>query len=178
MNELWKHLSFLLRRNEAVSIPGFGTMYVVDIPSFIDDKGEIIIPSKIEVIFEENNNDNIDEFILINSYCKKNRINENEARKLIDQTVRELRESIRRNGMVFAGRIGQFYLRNNSIEFKGNSTISVCNPYFIFSESGEIAGRNISATKLKKGVWSSKIKSLAMSGFVVSMAKICTFIFA
>lgn len=143
VNELISHIQFLIRRHNRVDIPEFGTMHSVELPPFFSDKGELLIPPARKIYFDSDKPADCKN--LIDSYKRKYKIKESDAGEKIQRDVRELKDNLNKNGMVLAGRLGQFYMKKNEIDFIANINSDVYNPYVVYD-------------KVRKG--KSKIKGL------------------
>ena len=135
MNELINHLQYLIRRQNNVEIPGLGSFHSVELPPFISEDGSHIIPPTRKLYFEKKDDNAIVEDLPIAcSYSWKYKITIDEAQRRIDSDVLEIKRSLAKNGMYFAGRLGQFYLKKDKIEFIANHQTSAFNPYYLFDK--------------------------------------------
>ncbi len=108
MNNLFRHIEFLLLRHNCVILPGFGAFLASDVPASVDSESGMILPPARMYMF--NQAVSLDDGLLANSYCRKYGFSFDEARQVIIRASEQLKETLRENGSLRFGSIGSFSL--------------------------------------------------------------------
>lgn len=108
MNNLFRHIEFLLLRHDCVIVPGLGAFIVTSIPACIDRETCRIVPPCRSVMF--NQAVSLDDGLLANSYARSLSLSFEEARQVIIKDVAALFSSLQKSRSVALGRIGTLTL--------------------------------------------------------------------
>lgn len=158
MKNFARHIKYLIRRNNKVVIPGFGALLTVDIPAFISEKGEIIIPPTRTLYFEEDIKTDSDQ-LLISSYARHLNIEQAKAETLTISKVDEFKNQLLRHGMFIMGTLGNFFQKEGKIEFQSNRNSSAYNPWHLFDQKENQANKEITYPTRSFGKIATKIVS-------------------
>ena len=119
MQELALHISYLLRHNTCVILPGFGAFIIYVSQPSINDIESIITPSERQITF--NKAITHDDGVLVKSYARRFNISYDEAKKVVLQAINKLQSLLRQNRSVCIDPIGSFTLgEEDNIIFKAN----------------------------------------------------------
>lgn len=105
MNNLFRHIEFLLLRHDCVIVPGLGAFIVSATPARIDHSSRRIFPPCRSVMF--NQAVVLDDGLLANSYARSLSLTFEEARQIVLKDVATLHAKLRANRVVEMGRLGQ-----------------------------------------------------------------------
>lgn len=108
MNNLFRHLEFLLLRHDCVIVPGLGAFIVTATPARIDYDNRRIFPPCRSVMF--NQAVILDDGLLANSYARSLSITFEEARQVILKDVASLHETLRTTRVIEIGRLGKLVI--------------------------------------------------------------------
>ena len=98
MNNLFRHIEYLLLRHDCVIVPGLGAFISASRPAKIDmQEGKILPPSK-SLMF--NQSVATDDGLLANSFARKTGMKFEEARQAVVHEVNDIKVCLRDNGMV------------------------------------------------------------------------------
>lgn len=111
MNQLYTHISYLIGRHDCVIVPGFGAFIAERIPCRIDRETFTVIPAETRIGFNAELID--DDGMLIHSIARKARIGHQDARRIVEHSVRSLRERLEENRSIDFGAIGSFRLTDD-----------------------------------------------------------------
>lgn len=96
-------------------MPGVGAFIMARYPAYFDDSEKIWHPMRKEVRFNASINN--DDGLIANSYARKYSLTFIQARQLLDNDIRQLTESLDRDGEVAIGRIGTLSVTDHTIQF-------------------------------------------------------------
>ena len=103
MNNLFKHIEYLLLRNDCVIVPGFGAFIATNLPARIDyEKGEILPPVR-QVMF--NQAVSMEDGLLANSYVRKSGVSFDDARQIIAREVGILKSFLAEKRVIQVGNL-------------------------------------------------------------------------
>ncbi len=105
MNNLFRHIEFLLLRHDCVIVPGLGAFIVTATPARIDHSSRRIFPPRRSVMF--NQAVVLDDGLLANSYARSLSLTFEEARQVVVKDVATLHANLRDNKVVEMGRLGR-----------------------------------------------------------------------
>jgi cell division septation protein DedD/nucleoid DNA-binding protein len=108
MNELVRHIEYLLLDNDCVVVPGFGGFIVEHKPAIWDNKEEIFLPPKRVIAF--NPQLNMNDGMLVQTYMDAHATNFSDATKLMQKDVELLNEKLHREGEATLGNTGTIAL--------------------------------------------------------------------
>ena len=117
MNNLFKHIEYLLLRNDCVIVPGFGAFIATNLPARIDyEKGEILPPVR-QVMF--NQAVSMEDGLLANSYVRKSGVSFDDARQIIAREVGILKSFLAEKRVIQVGNLGSLLLgQEDNVIFK------------------------------------------------------------
>ena len=116
MNQVSRHISYLLLTCRKVSIQGLGTFSACYESAFFDPDDGIFYPSRIKINYEPQKEDN--SYILLSSLKRKLKIKETEAEGLIDKFVDDIRKKIEKNHYCRLEGIGYLIDQKGSLTLK------------------------------------------------------------
>lgn len=105
MNQLFKHIEFLLLRHDCVIVPGLGAFIASLSPAKIDMEKGLIVPPSRTVMF--NQAVTLDDGLLANSYARKYNLSFEGARMVILREVNAVISKIQKEGAADCGNIGR-----------------------------------------------------------------------
>lgn len=108
MNNLFRHIEFLLLHHDCVIVPGLGAFIATTSSARIDMEAGMIFPPARAIMF--NQAVTIDDGLLANSYSRKHGLSFEEARMVILRDVNTLLQQIRENGKYECGKLGTLSL--------------------------------------------------------------------
>lgn len=108
MNNLFKHIEYLLIRHDCVIVPGLGAFIASRIPARIDMDKRIILPPTRQTAF--NQAVTADDGLLANSYVRKYGCTFDEARQIIVRQVAFLKSFLYANREAKVGSLGKLML--------------------------------------------------------------------
>lgn len=165
MKELFQHLRYLIRRHNRIEIRGFGSLNAIDLPPLFDDNGNILLAPARAIYFEADCTLLKDSEALVNSYNKRNAISNEVSENKIGRAVDELHDKLEQRGMVIAGQLGSFFLKDGNIEFKANINSSAYNPFGVFY-SNDTKSVECTSTNKKSYGWNVKKKAISLLGMI------------
>lgn len=167
MNDVIKHLQYLIRRHNKVTISGLGSLKAVELPAFVSPDGGVSLPPTRSIYFEAEESVDTDG-LLMHSIMRRKGVDSEVAVKEISRFVVDFRKTLSSRGLFIAGRLGNFYSKNNAIEFKPNRNTSAYNPYEIF----ELSKVEIPSVPLPLSgrMWGLKRKTMALIGALSTFA--------
>lgn len=107
MNNLFKHIGFLLLRHDCVIVPGLGAFIASMTPARIDMENGLVMPPSRTVMF--NQAVTLDDGLLANSYARKHNLSFEESRMIILREVNALIAKIQNEGEADCGNIGHLF---------------------------------------------------------------------
>lgn len=115
MNELIRHIEYLLRSHDCVVVPGFGAFVTQHHKAYYDAEKHCFFPPSVTVIFnpELNHNDGL----LALSVSRKEKISFERATRLVSDEVSGMRSQLKADGELQAGHLGRFIINDGRIVF-------------------------------------------------------------
>ncbi len=142
MNNLFRHIEYLLLRHDCVIVPGLGAFISASRPAKIDmQEGKILPPSK-SLMF--NQSVATDDGLLANSFARKTGMKFEEARQAVVHEVNDIKVCLRDNGMVECGGLGKLVTGEEG------------NIVFLPSKSPEIKSEHMGFLKTDMSLFSQK----------------------
>lgn len=119
--QISSYISSLMLDHECVVVPGLGGFLANPEPSFIDHVAGKIHPPSKSITF--NQALDLNDGLLISEVAKKGHLSYEESRQMVDNFVKEVNESLRRQEMVQLPQIGRLFLNiENKLEFIAEQT--------------------------------------------------------
>lgn len=126
MNNLSRHIEYLLLRHDCVIVPGLGAFIATKSPARIDLERGIVVPPSRSVMF--NQAVSVDDGLLANSFARKHHLSFEEARQVLFREVAILKATILADGSVSLGNTGTLMLgEENNLLFAPAMSASEAN---------------------------------------------------
>ncbi len=115
MNELIRHIEYLLRDHDCVVVPGFGAFIIQHHSAHYDTKSRIFYPPSATVIFnpELTHNDGL----LATSVARRDGIPYDRASRVVTDEITGMKSQLMTDGELQAGHLGRFSLVEGKIIF-------------------------------------------------------------
>lgn len=115
MNELIRHIEYLLRSHDCVVVPGFGAFVTQHHKAYYDAEKHCFFPPSVTVIFnpELNHNDGL----LASSVSRKEKISFERATRLVTDEVAGMKLQLKADGELQTGHLGRFVMKDDKIIF-------------------------------------------------------------
>ena len=104
MNNLFRHIEYLLIRHDCVILPGFGAFIATSTPARIDTSIGKIYPPARTIMF--NHSVTVDDGMLASSIARKQSLSFEEARQVMVNYVRQLKATLEERREISVGKIG------------------------------------------------------------------------
>lgn len=151
MNNVIKHINYLICRHECVVLPSIGAFISRWQPAFYDDKLELMYPPVKEVSFSAKIN--LSDGLLASSIARKENISFSRASKIVDDEIASMKHQLEVDGELSLGALGRLIyqpgstplfeanLEHSAINTMGFSPISVKSIIAKAREEAIVAGR-------------------------------------
>ncbi len=123
MNEITRHIEYLLRSHECVVVPGFGAFIAQHRPAHYDAENHLFYPPSTTVIFNPSLTHN--DGLLASSVARRDGISFERAARLVNDETAAMRSQLQNDGELRAGHLGRFTFEEGKTIFYPTDTYSV-----------------------------------------------------
>lgn len=127
MNEIIRHIEFLLVTHDCVVIPGFGAVLAHSLPSHFDASSDVLLPPSRTFSF--NISLKHDDGLLVSSIARSKTISFESARAIVGGEVDAMHRSLVENGQLALGAIGRLIYNNDVVSFEPSTAAALSPDY-------------------------------------------------
>ncbi len=160
MNNIFRHIEYLLLRHDCVIVPGFGAFIATEAPARIDRELGIIIPPSRTVMF--NQSVMVDDGLLANSIARKENLSFEESRQVILKAVENIKSVLLSSGRINTGALGEIVV--------GEEQTMLFKPSALWNQGAQQLG--FTAVKLPLAKQQHETKPAKNRGFISRFSKI------
>lgn len=153
MNEIIRHIEYLLVTNDCVVIPGFGAVIAHDMPSRFDRGHHVFMPPSRTFSFNSSLTHN--DGLLVASIARSKSISFESSRNMVSREVEAMKRKLTETGKISLGLVGTLISDENGIlSFEPGRTAATLSPKYLwlpeltFSPITELARKNAQAEAL------------------------------
>lgn len=132
MIEIIRHIEYLLRCYDCVTLQGFGAFLANRKSAFYDESTHRFYPPCVEITFNSDLTHN--DGLLSSSVARRNGWNFEKATKMIEETVGDIKSKLNTEGKVEFGNLGRFVIENERMVFHSTTDYAVMPQYFGMSQ--------------------------------------------
>lgn len=127
MNEIIRHIEYLLVTHDCVVIPGLGAVLAHCLPARYDKSSEMMLPPSRTFSFNVTLNHN--DGLLVSSVARSKDLSFEAARLLVAGEVESMRRELERNGVLSLGLAGRLVSVDGNLSFEPSSAASLSPDY-------------------------------------------------
>ncbi len=131
MNEIVRHIEFLMVTNDCVVIPALGAVIAHDVPSRFDQSHHLFMPPRRTFSFNSSLTHN--DGLLVSSVARSKSISFEASRNIVAREVEAMKQKLNEEGRISLGAVGSLSSdENGSLSFEPGRTVATLSPQYMW----------------------------------------------